>query len=168
MKKFSFLLLLFFSVFVFSQNCGINTFGFVRWTSNKTYTASIIVKNDYKITVRVKYDDIMVQYEADYDVQHLDDVILKIEGTGTPVFLKGKSSYNPDTFIFRISQEGNIISGTTYDSSQVRNKLEILDSDNLDNNLALLEQFYTEKDADYPEIVKSLLYFDYTNKKKKK
>ncbi len=51
---------------------------------------------------------------------------------------------------------------------QVRNKLEILDSDNLDSNLGLLEQFYTEKDADYPEIVSQLLYFDYTNKKKEK
>ena len=48
-------------------------------------------------------------------------------------FLPTMTSYNPDTFIFRISQEGNIISGTTYDSSQVRNKLEILDSDNMDN-----------------------------------
>lgn len=167
MKKKSILLFLFFSLFVFSQNCGIDSYGFVKWTSNKAYTASIIVKKDKKTAVRVKFDDIMVEFQADYDVQHLDDIILKIEGKGSPIFLKGKGSYNPDTFIFRISEEGSIISGTTYDSSQVRKKLEILDTDVAENSLALLEQFYTNKDTDYPEIVKGILYYEYLNKKKK-
>lgn len=168
MKKLFTFSLLFLSLFSFSQNCGIYSYGLVKWTTNNKYTASIIVKNDYKTIVRVKYDDTIVEYEANYDVQHLDDVILKIEGKGTPIFLKGDGAYNPDTFIFRISEDGDIISGTTYDSSQVRKKLEILDSDNMENNLAILEQLYTKNDADYTEIVKSLLYFDYISKKKKK
>ncbi|MEC5158513.1 hypothetical protein [Chryseobacterium sp. MP_3.2] len=163
--KLTFLWCMLLSIFGTSQVRNPDGVDFLEFmTSDFKYevmliTDKISTNKTSEATIRIRYDDRIVEFYSIAEFELIDDSIFinVIPKDQEVKVIKGTSTYNPDTFLLILNEEGNFLKGEATDkNSTTGNKLKFTTANTFTDQLRLLKRFYESDDPLYPKIVKLL------------